>query len=450
METLLNQDLLTREALANYNTIEQEMQRRSALGMLTEQTASPVKKIQNFLTAAERLEPTMCEVLDKKFTGNSWAKLPDIILAIPVVGTGSQEEETIRRTLTNLSPDATVASGNAGVLIVVNRPQNTEPDSTYCTAQKVAKELGINSVIVDIEVAASWGSTDGPFAEEMATDTNQAPIGLLRDMLNIGAMKLWLKDPKSPPPILLQMDGDFEGFAQGGLADVLARFADPSCGFIQCTSDWDSVEYPIANDPWLKLGADLMKELPQIIKTPLNDFSLNPTSRAQLILGQALQRGIQVPQAARMESIAGKGSYGLARLREDELDQNIRIAEWYTPGGVRSSSDIVFKWNNRRAVKSWRESQQPPISQWIYPFQVVDIARGGAQESSTRQLSRKDNLEYVVNRTLARFPVPRKLLGVYDNYEEPILAKLNELGLSYTSVTEVEQDGLYYVQLIFK
>ncbi|MFS8160306.1 MAG: hypothetical protein ACMG6E_08885, partial [Candidatus Roizmanbacteria bacterium] len=350
------------------------------------------------------------------------------------------------RGLSHLSKDRLVESGDTGILIFVNRPNGYSPDNTSDKAQQMIQKLNINGIIIESDIPSTLGNSKGPFNAEMATGENDVAIGLIRDMLNIAAMKLAIQDGCDLPPIL-QMDVDFEGFMKGSCEDILFRFRDPDLTFLQCTSDWDSQECPRTNYPALLLGTELMRELPQILKMPLNDILLPQETRKQILFGEAIQRGIQVPQVERMEDIAKKGGYGLNRLAHDELDANIRQSAVNNTSGVRSSSDIVFLWNNRRAVRSWREYRQPAISQWVSPFSVIDPVR---LKENGYCLTEQAHSEEVINKSLARFPIPYKLTGVYSNFIEPIkgvLACYFPEMQNISTYFRQASSGLYYLQV---
>jgi hypothetical protein len=307
---------------------------------------------------------------------------------------------------------------------------------------------------MELEVPAALGSTDGPFAAEMALESNQVPIALLRDLLNIVAMKLWATGDQEAPPVLLQMDGDFTSFRAGSLRQVLDDFRDnPDKSFVQYTSDWDIARDPAdpAFDAALYAGAELMRRLPQILKGSLNDPSVPITSRLQVLFGGAIQRGIQVPQAERMAAVARKGGYGLTRLRHDELDMNLRLSAAFDPQTIASSDRVVFEWSGRRARLAWQQDRLPPISQWNgAPFSAIDAVRAIARFAPVVQGRNglDEALLLAVNRTLQRFPIPAELAGVYSSAVDAISAVLEDCGLSPSDISLQPADqGLYYAQV---
>jgi hypothetical protein len=445
IENIQKETLLTKEADGNRRIIDEEIERRIKVGLISKETVAPSDLIADYLERVNKVSPRVNWVAEEIIQGKEWRIEPRIILTIPVVGVGGQEEEVVMKSLLSLTSDPMVRSGEAGVLILVNRPENLQSDETKSFAESAIEQMGINGIVLDLDVPSNLGYFDGPFANEIATEPNDAPIGILRDLLNISAMKLWLKSGTNKSPVLLQMDGDFEGFARGSLVDVVNKFQDPKIKLLQCTSDWDSKEFRTESDPGLWIGSELMREIPQIIKRELNNQGISSETRKQLIFGEAIQRGIQVPQAERMESVARKAGYGLLRLKEDELDQNIRTTEKVFPGAVRTADDIIFVWSNRRAVRSWIDLRQPPISQWVNGFSVDDKVRGEIPER--RDVGFGD-IELSINRTLARFPIPKRLEGVYDNYQQPIIEILERYGLELSEIFEERKgEDLYYLQI---
>ncbi|KKT30621.1 MAG: hypothetical protein UW41_C0013G0011 [Candidatus Collierbacteria bacterium GW2011_GWC2_44_18] len=445
IEEIQKETLLTKEARENRRLIDAEIVRRKEIGLLGTENLSPSNRVLDYLDRVENTDNFVYEITEGLVKDREWKIEPKMVLTIPVVGIGGQEEEAIVNTLINLFDDPMVKTGEVGILILVNRPAGSVADETNILAEGAIDALGLNGMVMDADIPKDLGTTDGPFANEMALISNEAPIGILRDILNISAMKLWKQNKSSQLPILLQMDGDFEGFAIGGFNELLGEFNDSKTKLVQCTSDWDSKEFRTENDWGLWIGSELMRELPQIIKNQINNANLSIEVRNQLIFGEAIQRGIQVPQAERMESVAGKGGYGLQRLKEDELDQNIRISERVAPGGVRTSNEVIFKWSNRRAVRSWIDLRQPPISQWVNGFAVDDLVRGKTPKE--KDLDSGD-IELAINRTLARFPIPKKLNGVYDNYQLPILEVLERYELERFNVSEEKKgEDLFYLQI---
>ena len=58
------------------------------------------------------------------------------------------------------------------------------------------------------------------------------------------------------------------------------------------------------------------------------------------------------------------------------------------------------------------------------------------------------DIELAINRTLARFPIPKKLNGVYDNYQLPILEVLERYELERFNVSEEKKgEDLFYLQI---
>ena len=445
IESIQKEVLLTKEARENRDLIDAEITRRREAGLMGVEGLSSSNRVLDYLERVKIVDNSVNEITEGLVKDREWKIEPKIVLTIPVVGIGGQEEEVIVNTLINLAEDPLVKTGEVGILILVNRPTGSVADATEALAKEAIVVLELNGIVLDIDIPEDLGTIDGPFANEMALTSNEAPIGILRDILNISAMKLWKQGNSSQLPILLQMDGDFEGFALGGFEELLAEFYNSKTKLVQCTSDWDSKEFPTEKDWGLWIGSELMRELPQIIKSQINSPNLSGETRTQLLFGEAIQRGIQVPQAERMENVAGKGGYGLLRLKEDELDQNIRISERVTPDGVRTSDEVIFKWSNRRAVRSWIDLRQPPISQWVNGFAVDDLVRG---ETPKEKKLNNGDIELAINRTLARFPLPIKLEGVYDNYQLPILEVLERYELEIFEIVEEKKgEDLFYLQI---
>lgn len=445
IENIQEEVLLTQEAVKNRLLIAEEIDRRKSVGLVGSESLPANQQILDYLERVMNINQEMDLITDRLTQETKWSTEPKMVLTIPVVGVGGQEEGVVIRSLQNLMTDPLIKSGEVGVLVLVNRPEEASGDRTYFFAQEAIKMMKINGVVLDLDVPNKLGMIEGPFAGEMAIAPNEAPIGILRDVLNICAMKIWKRSGSKNPPILLQMDGDFEGFDKGGFAEVIDSFVDPKINLLQCTSDWDSREFPTEKDLGLWIGSELMRELPLILKKGLNETRLSVTGRSQVIFGEAIQRGIQVPQAERMEGVARKGGYGFQRLKEDELDQNMRISEEMFPGGVRTTEKTVFKWSNRRAVKSWVDLRQPPISQWVNGFGVNDKVRGEVPEN---KYCGPEEVELSINRTLARFPLPKKLSGLYGNYQIAVLEVLSKYGIEPVDVSEEKKgDDLFYLQI---
>ena len=446
---LVAEQQLTAEAYVNSNQARGEAERRLTIGLTGTEKLQADTQVRDYLERIKALDPQVDALVDSLVQNKQWIKAPALIACMPVVGTGNQEAEAIQNTLLRLSTDPLIQSGDIGVLIFANRPYGYIPDSTATVAESLIQQIGLNALVFESSIPQTLGNSDGPFCNEMTSGENEVPIGLIRDMLSIAAMKVSLRSTGTVP-LLLQMDADFEGFMQGSFETILDTFSDPSVGFLQCTSDWDSQEFPTKSDKELLLGAQLMRGLPQILKMGLNNPSLSLPSRQQIIFGEAIQRGIQVPQVERMEAVARKGGYGLNRLAHDELDANIRQSALLDPGGMRSTADVTFLWNNRRAVRTWQEYKQPPISQWVNPFAVIDPVRSAA---TATYLNGQSHLEAAVNTSLARFPIPRRLIGVYDDFTLPVRAVLERY---FPDSKEMEvcvlrkSSELYYLQVNFQ
>jgi hypothetical protein len=440
--------LYSQEATRNLRLIAQEFNLRIERGLVEPERLSPKEQINRYLWAVKQIAPDVDQLSDNLIENRSWKVNPSMVVTMPVVGTGGQEEVQIQNTLEKLSEDPMVSQGKVALLLLVNRPANSNPDNTAKLAEEKIANLNLNAIVIETEVTDGLGFVDGPFSGVMATEENQVPIALLRDLLSISAMKMWIKNPRSAPPLLLQMDGDFEGFSRGSFQTIAEQFSDQTIDFLQCTSDWDSSVNPTSSNISLWIGSELMRELPQTIKKPLNNPLPLPV-KTQLIYGEAIQRGIQVPQAERMEAIARKGGYGLNRTRHDELDQNIRMSALMNMSGVRTTDEVVFLWSNRRAVKSWNDFRQPPISQWQSAFSVQDSVRQETADNIRENSSGEDKLT-AINRTLERFPVPPIIPGVYKDFTQPVSEVLQNYGIDGETGSVNVKDkpgGLKYIQL---
>lgn len=441
--------MFTECAKDNYRKIADEARRRRD-NRLAVQEADPNRQLSEYLNRVSWSYPDVDLLTDVLIAGKDWDKRPEMVVAIPVAGFGGQEPESIRKTLETLSGDRAVRSGEIGLLVLANRPSGKDPDRTIEVAKSVIFEKGLNAIALDCVIPTKLGNVAGPFSEEMALEANEVPIALIRDMLSISAMKLYLKGLKPTregmfPPVVLQMDGDFQGFAKGGLNQVLEDFnRNKNVNFVQYTSDWDSDASPTRGIPLLWLGSELMREIPQILKLPLNLAELPEETRKQIVFGEAIQRGIQVPQAERMESIARKAGYGLSRIKEDELDANIRMAA-YACGliGVNTSDQVVFKWSNRRAVASWKQLRQPPISQWVSSFSAEDPVRLESSVSDEEVTSNGKSKLEVINKTLARFPIPVVLPRVYTDLVQPLsdILRRYDLDLDKCNYSIIDKGG---------
>ncbi|MDP1743395.1 MAG: hypothetical protein Q8L51_01255 [Candidatus Amesbacteria bacterium] len=448
--------MITECAMRNYQIIANEALRRERARLSIPKT-DPCQQVLEYLRRVSWSYPDINLLTDLLIFDENWKKQPKMIVTIPIASFGNQEQESIRKTLEVLSVDQSVKSGETGLLILGNRPEGKLPDTTMSVAKAIIFEKGLNAIALECTIPNVMGNTDGPFSDEMATNPNDVPIGLIRDILSICAMKLYVNELSSTssnslPPIIMQMDGDFQGFRKGDISKVLNDFSNNKLvNFIQYTSDWDSDNYPTKSIPLLWLGSELMREIPQILKLPLNWSILPKETRKQIIFGEAVQRGIQVPQAERMESVARKAGFGLNRVKEDELDSNIRMTA-YVSGldRINTSNQVVFDWSNRRAVESWKLLRQPPISQWVSSFSAEDpVRRKPIKTDETKTSSSEEKLE-VINKTLARFPIPSSLPEVYSDFTIPLLMVLRRCNINITpenySIIEKE-GGTWIIQL---
>lgn len=414
---------LTSCAKKNLRINSEELARRTVLGLVTSEVLGPYSQIKEYLDRVKRLSPEIDEFIDGLISEKQMFGNPEMIITVPAVGFGDQEQNDLTNTLVQLSKDKLVIDKKVQIIVLVNRPEGKLKDTTAETAKRVANELNINCTVLESDIPLQLGNTLGSFSDEMALDVNEAPIGLLRDILNISSMKLWLKSNTSSAPILLQMDADFVGFRTGDLTTLVNYFeAYEDLQFLQCTSDWENPNRPLKEiDVSLWLGAELMRELPQLVKKYLRK-EIPDSLLQQIIFGEVIQRGIQVPQAEKMESIALKGGFGLNRLKEDELDTNIRMTS--LTSGVRSvgSTDrIIFNWSSRRAERTWNKLRKPPISQWATPFLASDTVRS---DDKTSNKSEDNDLLNVVIMTLERLPYPKAIFSVDPDFKNTFLVVL--------------------------
>lgn len=410
------QERLSLSAAKNLATNSSEFYRRLEAGLASSERLNPTDQITRYMNAVSIVSPEVTTITDKLTRDKKLTLNQKLIITIPAVGFGNQEQADLMQTLTLLSQDKLVHSRKATILVLVNRPEGKSPDDTAERALQATDILGINCVVMEQEIPLTLGNTEGSFLDEMALEGNDVPIALIRDILNISAIKLWLKSDRQPiqPPILVQMDADFTGFKQGELTTVLNYFdAYSDLQFLQCTSDWENSQNPVRNNYPLWVGAELMRELPQFVKRNLRN-NISKMFIQEIIFGEVIQRGIQVPQAERMESIAKKGGYGLNRMKEDELDSNIRITA--ISSGVKSigsTSQVVFNWSSRRAERSWVNYRKPPISQWASPFLADDPVRTGI---ANEEPNGDTDITLAISRTLERLPYPNSILSLNPNF----------------------------------
>jgi len=386
-------------------------------------------EIVRYLTAVRSNFPEIDQYTDRMLeqTATTLDNV-EMIITIPVVGFGDQEQSSIRQTLDMLASQSLLISGRAAIALFVNRPQGVEADSTMqaITEWKI-QNSGIKLILFEGEMSPTIGRSTSPYYEDFEPTDQSVRIALLRDILNIVVMKLWQRQSTTTttPPILLQGDADLWRLSGIFELEELERMftSDPSCMFVQCTTDWDG---PLATSkiPAMWLGSELMRELPQTFKRSLNNGA--PTEQlVQYVFGETIQRGIQVPQAERMETIARKGGYGLLKISEDELDMNLRMTALFSGvTSIKSTADIVFYYSNRRAVAAWLEKREPPIKQWSVEFTGKDYVRTRQFEipmSSDREMI--EEALAAANRTLQRFPLPMPYFEVLSFEVMNILAR---------------------------
>lgn len=452
---------LTADAELNLAKIKRELEIRSAVGLATVVRLNPRAQILDRLASLAAGFSNISAYV-QEITSNLTPSDFDrpLVIGIPVAGFGGQEYGRLRRLVEELSKDSAVNSGRVQILVFVNRPPGAVPDSTEQLLREAALECNLPLSIVAGEVPALMGRADGPLMAGIdPVKRSSVPIALIRDILSLSVMRLWAMNPEAmQPPVYLQMDIDFEGFAKGGLSELINRFAiNPRLMFLQGTSQFDDKNFPTTAVPVLKLGDDLMRELPLGMKRSLSNCELPEVSKIQILFGEAIQRGVQVPQAERLESIARKGGYGLLRMPEDELDANIRtaaLANEFT--GVECCDETVFKWNSRRAILALGCYGKAPISQWAVEFRAIDVARDVNSVSSVygdllakqQELNSAANMLRIVNQSLARFPVPEQIQGVYGAAEQLVREALAQCRLEASGfTTRALGNGLVILQV---
>jgi hypothetical protein len=452
---------LTADAELNLAKIRGELEIRSAYGLATVARLNPraqiLDRLDSVTTGFKDLSAYVQEITST-LTPSDFDR--PLVIGIPVAGFGGQEYGRIRGLVEELSKDSAVISGLVQVLVFVNRPPGVVPDLTDRLLREAALEFNIPVSVVTGEVPALLGRTDGPLMDGIdPSKSSNVPISFIRDILSLSVMRLWAMNTKAEqPPIYLQMDIDFEGFAKGGLSEIINRFAANSrLMFLQGTSQFDDRNFPTAAVPVLRAGDDLMRELPLGIKRRLSNSELPPGSNIQAIFGEAIQRGVQVPQAERLESIARKGGYGLLRMPEDELDANIRTAALANEfSGVECCEETIFKWNSRRAILALGCYGKPPISQWAVEFRAIDVARDVNRVRSVYEdlIARRKNLNsaegmlQMINQSLAHFPVPERIQGIYNTAEELVREALARCGIEASGLfAQALGSGLVVIQV---
>ncbi len=412
-------NLLTTTAQINYETISTEVSRVEKFDNerdLVNQYLSDLK-----VSSDEILEDLLVSLNYQIKQRPVWKTMPDLVITVPVVGTGNQELPCLNRFFAEINKDPLVCNGNVRFVFLTNRPAGSSRDKMNEYIDFLAQISEIEVDVLDLDIPEDIGRLNEEIPE-MAESNDQPVIGVIRNILDATAMKLALRTKGDNLPIMLQMDIDFEGFAQGGFGQIIENFkAYPQMQFLQCTSDWDSEDRPTDSDPLLKLGSDLMRMLPLVIKANLNKS--DEQIKTETIFGEVIQRGIQVPQAQRMAAVALKKSFRMLRFTADELDFNIRSsARAFGENAVRSTTNTIFKWSNRRALRAWNEYGRPPISQWSAetPFSVNDPVRRNKLNGPKVERSETD----VINLSLNRMPIPLEWADEYKRKFEIVISQL--------------------------
>lgn len=403
---------------------------------ITEIRSSNIPGIQNLMTV---LEARINQI-------PKWEFVPEIIATIPVVGVGNQELQSVSRFFEVMkSQSQMIQSGELQLVLLVNRPEDIKSDDVYEYIKQLSIENDLFVNVFDISIPATTGRNNEEIPE-MAEKPNDPLIGVIRNLLDVVAMELTQNSDNfleaNDLPLMLQMDIDFEGFRRGDFSQIVKLFSkNPEMKFLQCTSDWDSEINPTQDNPLLELGAALMRGLIGFIKNRLNNQGITKEEWLQIIFEETIQRGIQVPQARRMEAVASSKSYGFLRLTADELDFSLRqFAQVFGIGSIGSSKEIEFLWSNRRALEALRKNSIPPISQWSQTsFGVDDVVRTKVQKTNLNQGQQitTEAVINIVNQTLARLPMPASWVSFYKPRFERYLG-----AYSQKAVAKIENDNL--------
>lgn len=411
-------NLLTTTAEKNFEAISTELSQLEQIDIRSERDI-----VREYLSKVRNSDnKELLRNLDSQIAAlPDWKTMPDLVVTIPVVGTGDQETISIQRFFEEVSQDQSVRDKEVRFIFLVNRPIGSPADSTADFIANNAVNTGIEIDLLEVEITNGIGRLNEEIPE-MAESDEQPVIGVIRNLLDYSAMQLVLRCAGDKLPVMLQMDIDFEGFYKGSFGGIIEIFNSyPEMLFLQCASDWDSKSKPIDSDPLLKLGSDLMRMLPLIVKGELN--KPNADFKDEIIFGEVIQRGIQVPQAQRMVAVALKNSYGMLRFTADELDYNIRSsAAAFGVDAIRSTANNIFKWSNRRALRAWNEYGRPPISQWSAetPFSVNDPVRENSSDQTKFERTEID----VINLTLKRMPIPVEWSDNYKRKFEIVISQM--------------------------
>ena len=417
----------------NLIKVSEEMKIRNDIGLTNNTNEDYLKILENKFPNEYEFISNLNKQLPKGFIDNT----TQLVINIPVAWFQNQEKENIRRTIKLLTEQELFIWWNVKILIFSNRPELTDWDNTKEEIQKYLEYLWIKDEliwIIESDIPKNLWRIDWPFYEEMATNDNQVPIWFIRDVMNIIiAMQASWKDLP-----ILQMDWDFYGFRNWWLKNIVDSFSKKNCNFLQCKSDWEwNVK---TNDiPLLKFWSDLMSELPMILKDKINK-NISYKSKEEIVFSDGIQRWIQVPQVELLSQIIKKWWYWLLRLSCDELDLNIRSAFTSQPDWLKSTWDVTFLRDNRRAIATLFQYNIPPISQRENWFEADDKVRWKQNLDIDSIKFTSENLLNTLNLTLEKFVIPEKIDWVYDDWEQEILKKLERLGINckYWKIVERE------------
>jgi hypothetical protein len=451
------QESFTIDAQERLQIVQGELLQRRSLGLIPPEGVTPMEAIKFYLDGVSKVDP-----LIDQLTSNAAEELKglpasvEMVMTIPILGLDNQELQTARKLIEVLSQQEDIVTGKVAVFIYVNWPEGRECDGTMSSLTELAEKSMLPLYVFKAAVPKKAGRSESPVYAQSYQELEDGPqIALIRDILNITVMKKLLACKRKEIPLILQSDADLIETSDRALRNIMRCFnCDSVLQFIQCNVDWDG-ELPTKEILPLLLGSILMRELPwQILKQPLNG-SLSKNIRRQIIFSNAIQRGIQVAQVERLDSIARKGGYGLLKIHEDELDLNIRSTAEVS--GVESigTTDDTFIYSNRRAIASWYTQAIPPIGQWATEFEIDDPVR-------TKKVSMEDVLARINERgikfeiinavrlTLQRFSIPQYIDTIYESPSDAILTVLQQFGLNakdlkYEMVSK--EDGNYYLDV---
>ncbi len=423
----------------NLTKVTEEIKIRKDRGLIANNSEEYINQLKNNFPKEYEFIVNLNTQLPKEFI----SKTTKLVINIPVAWFWNQENENIKQTIKLLSEDKLFKEWKVKLLIFSNRPEGRDWDETKKNIENYIESLWIQKEaiwVIEWDIPKNLWRIDWPFNDETAKEDNQVPIWFIRDVMNItvAIQSKWMDFP------ILQMDWDFYGFEKWWLENIIDIFSKNKCTFLQCKSNWDW-NIKTADIPLLKFWSDLMAELPMILKEKINE-DISNESLGKIVFSDAIQRWIQVPQVELLSQITKKWWYWLLRLSCDELDLNMRSAFLLKPNWLKSTWDLTFLRDNRRAIATLLQYNIPPISQRKNWFEADDKVRW-KQNLNTNLISfTKENILNTLNLTLDKFVIPEKINWVYDNWEEAIIVKLEELGIYWNYYKIVEKE-LWLIKL---